>query len=119
MSEFKRIFLHGVLLAVLGSLAACATGTGAGAEATSADEPKATPYSVADDVKLENRIRQAIYKDGLLAGDRVEVDVQQGVATVTGRVSNRMHATRVERILEGIDELRGFNLELVETGGRF
>lgn len=90
------------------------------ASTSSGDEDDKAVYSVADDRKLENEIRQAIMQEAGLASDRIRVSVRQRVVTVSGSVSNRMHADRIERVLRQFeDRIRGYNIEVSDAQGRF
>lgn len=89
--------------------------------ATSPESPNSEHvYSVADDHRLENDILRAIRQDAGLVGDRINVEVESRMVTITGKVSNRIHVNRIERILKDFgDDIRGYNIEVEDSRGRF
>lgn len=110
---FKQVF-SAIFIALALGLSACAT-SGEGTD-NAADEPR---FSAGEDAKLENRIQRMIREDSAFIGDRIEIEVEQRVVTVTGTVSNRLDASRLERMIREIEEVRGINMGVVESGGRF
>ena len=111
-NRFKQ-FVPAIFLACALGISGCAT---TGEDSNTAEEKPR--FSVAEDAKLENRINRMIREDSAFIGDRINVKVEQRVVTVTGTVSNRLDASRLERMIREIEEVRGINIELVESGGR-
>jgi len=71
-----------------------------------------------DDGVITDRVRQRLVSDPEIKGSRVEVDVKQGVVTLTGRVESpkaKQKADKVTRKVSGVKKVVN-SLQVVPPG---
>ena len=72
--------------------------------------------ATAEDSRITREVRTAIYRDPLLADDRIHVTTTRGVVTLTGSVVSAEHVARAANLANAVAGVRDVNIELQLQG---
>lgn len=66
----------------------------------------------AEDARITREVRTLLYREPLLADERIRVATLQGVVSLSGTISSREAMRRAIDITRGVQGVHGINLEL-------